>query len=53
MVKSFNVKWMVVKTQMQAKGTENYINLNLLISVLKKEFVLYKTLPGYELYRRE
>ncbi len=53
MVKSYSVRWMIVKTHLQAKGTDNYINLNLLISELKKEFVLYKTLPGYEIYRSE
>jgi hypothetical protein len=52
-VKSSNVRWMIIKTKLQAEWISNWANLNTLIPLLKKEFVLYKTIPGYEIYRRE
>lgn len=51
-VTQYDVKWMVIKIDLQAKWIVNWRNLNSLLVQLKKEFTLYKTLPGYEIYRK-
>lgn len=55
-VNSYNVKWMVIKTGLQAPvmgDTESsWKNLDKLISLLKKNFLLYKKIPGYEIYKK-
>lgn len=50
-VKSARIKWLIIKTKLQSGGTLNFDNISNLILLLKKEFILYKTLPGYEIYR--
>jgi hypothetical protein len=46
------VKWFIIKTKLQSIGMEGFINLELLISLFKKDFILYKVIPGYEIYRK-
>jgi hypothetical protein len=49
-MKSYDVRWMIFKTERQGQGAPPP-NLPNPSDELKKEFTLYKILPGYEIYR--
>jgi hypothetical protein len=52
-IKFCGVEWMVIKTIVQGDFSGgNWDNLGNLIYLLKKEFVLYRVLPGYEIYHK-
>jgi hypothetical protein len=53
-VRTVPARWMIIKTKMQSQGAAGDPTIERednLIDLMKKQFVLYKVLPGYEIYR--
>lgn len=54
-VKTVPARWMIIKTNMQSKGAAGDPTIereDKAIDLLKKQFALYRTLPGYEIYHQ-
>lgn len=51
-IELYNVKWLIVKTRTQMIDLSNTKEFNAIYPLLKNKFVIYRILPGYEIYKR-
>ncbi len=50
MIRTHGVKWIIVKTRLQMGNSDNR-NIDTILSMLKKDYSPYKSIPGYEIYK--